>query len=177
MAYRANRGLGANMDAQTIWCSDAWKWPLNPACWGYSPSAWAQMAQFRAQAPKADSIKPPPAVDAGTSTVPAPYQCAAGEMATAATNCPEYTAAVDAALAQGKQLTDQALLDWFKEQPIVPDAKPMCFVGTPVMAPDGSWSCDSSAGSSNWLLWGGLAVGAVFAISMLGGGGPRRYGR
>jgi hypothetical protein len=140
-------GAGTTAD-----CNVGWQWALNSGCWKYSPSAWSQMAQF--QTPPVPV--PPPAVSAGTSTVPAPYQCASGSMATAATNCPEYSAAVDASIAAGKDLTDAALLDWYGAQ-------------TPVLDPSG--------GSVNWMLYAGIALAAVFALSVVGGGSPRRYGR
>jgi hypothetical protein len=164
MAYRRNRrGMGivgqpihgSVIDTgagTTADCSVGWQWALNSGCWKYSPSAWDQMKAFGER--PASVIKPPPAVDAGTSTVPAPYACSSGAMATAATNCPEYSAAVDAALKAGKDLTDQALLDWYASQPMVPDT-----------------------GSPNWLLYAGIGLGVVFALGVVGGGSPRRYGR
>ena len=75
-------------------------------------------------------------------------------MVTAATNCPEYSAAVDASIAEGKALTDQALLDWYGQQ-------------SPVTDP----------ASTNWLLYGVLAVVGLVAVVSVGGGSPRRYGR
>jgi hypothetical protein len=143
-------GAGTTAD-----CNVGWQWALNSGCWKYSPSAWSQMAQF-AQ-PPSSVIAPPPAVDAGTSTVPAPYKCSSGAMETAATNCPEYSAAVDASLAAGKALTDQAMLDWYAVQSPVLDS--------------------SASGSTNWLLYAGIALAGVFALSVVGGGSPRRYGR
>ena len=62
----------------------------------------------------------------------------------------------------------QANLDRIaSEQPQV-----TCFFGTATQAEDGTWSC----GGTNWLLYGGIALG-VFALVAIGGGSPRRYGR
>jgi hypothetical protein len=37
---------------------------------------------------------------------------------------------------------------------------------------DGSYVC-----ATNWALWGGIAIVGMFALAVIGGGSPRRYGR
>lgn len=159
MPYGFNHGMGSTADLpQSIFgggpvdCTKNFTWLVTPECWHYSTSAWEQVVAF--QQPPSSVIKPPPAVGAGTSTVPAPYACSDGSLTTAATNCPEYSSAVDASIAQGKALTDQALLDWYGQQ-------------APVTDPS----------STNWLLYGALAAVGLVALVFVGGGSPRRYGR
>jgi hypothetical protein len=120
------------------------------------------MAQFGT--PPASLIKPPPAVDLGLSTNPVPYACSSGSLVTAAVNCPEYTAAVDAALAAGKVLTDQALLDWYGTQPPVPDTPGACesFLGSGAMA------VSFCANPLPWIL---SALGAYIFLPVLLRGG------
>jgi len=52
MAYIATRphGLGLFQPGVPSECDTYGKWILNPDCWPYSPSAWAQMGQFAQQA-------------------------------------------------------------------------------------------------------------------------------
>jgi hypothetical protein len=151
------RGLGATQsDIATCaptggFAHDAWA-AIDPTCFAYSPSAWSQMAGF---SPSALATMPvaPSAVSAGASTVPAPYTQA------------EYDAAVNAALAQGLTETQANNLAASQSQSSV------CGSGESLAA-DGS-----CVASTNWLLWGGVALVGLFAIVALGGGSPRRYGR
>ena len=105
----SRQGLGAtwrvDSSGNAVDC-DLWSNILNAVCWGaaqgerpYLPSPPAPLA--------------PPAVGQALSTVPALYQCSDGSMATAATNCPDYTAAIDAALAAGEEATQANELDFF----------------------------------------------------------------
>lgn len=124
-------------------CSVFSEYVTNAQCWKYTPGAWDQMNQFGT--PPSSVFKPPPAPDSALSTAPGgPYACSDGSMVTAATNCPEYSAALDAALAQGKILTNAALLDWYGTQ-------------APVDEPP-------TSPGVNWLLYGGLGLAFVLVL-------------
>lgn len=124
-------------------CSNSLSWLFDAGCWGYSPSAWDQMSQF-SQPPVP---VPAPAVSAGLSTTPAPYQCASGSLVTAATNCPEYTAAIDAALAAGVSETQAGNVAFFGTQSYVG--------GT------------ASSLSSTWLWIGAAVVAGLLVLGMV----------
>jgi hypothetical protein len=87
-------------------CADWASWLINSGCWKYSVSAWQQMTGFAP--PPTPSA--PPAVGAGTSSTPAPYACSGIDV----TNpyCPEFDAAVTAALKGGQDSTTQNLQAW-----------------------------------------------------------------
>ena len=124
-------------------CSKTLGWLLDAGCWGYSPSAWDQMSQFN-QPP---APMPSPAVAGALSTTPAPYQCASGSLVTAATNCPEYSAAIDAALTAGASDTQAANIAFFGTQPYVSGA--------------------SSLLSSTWLWIGAAVVAGLLVLGMV----------
>jgi hypothetical protein len=124
-------------------------------------------------------VAPIPAVDAGTSTTPAPYACLPGD--TANPNCPGYDAAVAAAIAQQHAANASAL------NQVAANIRAAIQAGCPndtlVANADGSLSCPSIfaglkfPGLPSWALIAGIAVVGVFALSVVGGGSPRRYGR
>ena len=80
---------------------------FKPECWCLSFPALCPSADYAAaQALANPSVyapiqqpPAPPAVGQALSTLPMPYQCESGTYVTAATNCPEYTAALDASIA------------------------------------------------------------------------------
>jgi hypothetical protein len=129
-------------------------------------------------------LQPPPhpAVGAGLSPIPAPYPCSDGSLATAATNCPEYSAAIDASIADQQRswqaqnaatmAQTQANLDQINAA-----NPPFCLLGTATQAADGSWACPSGLPSIPTWAWFALAGVAAFAMVSAGGGSPRRYGR
>jgi hypothetical protein len=194
MAYRHKHGLGGSVTGVAINCSN----PLTidttselKACWCINFPALCSTASIQAAQALVNPgqvispIKEPPAVPAvgaGLSTTPAPYPCSDGSLATAATNCPAYSGAVDAVIAQ-QQIAWQAqnaatVGDTQANLDAIAAANPpWCLSGTATQADDGTWSCPSLIPSiPNWLLYGLLGLGA-FAMVTSGGGSPRRYGR
>ena len=170
MAYRHRHGLAAVSDLPTVFgspyhCEYAQNWIVNPECWQYSTTAWSQIVQFGL--PTSAVIAPPPAVSAAYGTVAAPYDCTANPAGNP--SCPGYDAAVAASIAAGNAQTKANISNFFSEQPSV---GPGC-TGQYQDA-NGDWQCPSS--TTNWLLYGGIALG-VFALVAMGGGSPRRYGR
>jgi hypothetical protein len=128
-------------------------------------------------------LQPPghPAVGAGLSPVAVPYPCSDGSLATAASNCPAYSAAVDASIADQQiawQVQNAATLAETQANLDAINAAnpPTCLFGTATQAADGTWSCGGLSGIPTWL-WIGLAGVAAFAFVSAGGGSPRRYGR
>lgn len=111
-------------------CSSWKNWLTHDPCWPYSPDAWSQMSQFNIPLP------PPhvPAVQAGTSTTPAPYTDT------------EYQAALDAAIAEAKAQADAQNLAFFQSQPVVDGSAP------------------TSSGIPTWLLIAGAAVIGVLVL-------------
>jgi hypothetical protein len=88
---------------------------FKPECWCLSAPWLCSTADYQAAQAMANpdvvyapiqQPPPNPAVSAGISTVPAPYQCSDGSMATAATNCPDYLAALAASTAAQKAAQD-----------------------------------------------------------------------
>jgi hypothetical protein len=138
-ASTIDTGFGIKVDC-TNWSS----WLLNSGCWQYRPSAWDQMCQFTVP----PSPVPPPAVDAGTSNVPAPYDCAATPLASP--SCPGYDAAVSSALAAGETATQIKNQEWADQQPVVQD-------------------------STSWTTIALLAAGIIAAGIFLGGRRKKRY--
>jgi hypothetical protein len=117
------------------------------------------------------------AVGEGLSTVPVPYPCSDGSLATAAANCPAFSAAVDAVIADQQTAWDAANRAAMAAAQAHLDAigtaqGQECLVGSPVQNADGTWSCSRLPGT-NWLLYGGIAAG-VLALLMIRGQGERR---
>jgi hypothetical protein len=137
-------------------CTSTIAWALDPRCWKYAPSAWNQMCQFTVP----PSPVPPPAVGAGTSTTPAPYDCAATPLASP--SCPGYDAAVSAALAAGETATQIQNQEWANQQPIV---MPNCGSDTPVQDSAGNWTCPSSMSWSTIALIAAGIIGAGIFFS------------
>ena len=129
-------------------------------------------------------ILQPPAVGAvagSLSTLQVPYPCSDGSLATAAVNCPAYSGAIDAVIAQQQIAWQGQNTATIAETQASLDAinaanPPTCLFGTATQADDGSWSCGGLAGIPTWV-WFGLAGVAAFAMVSAGGGSPRRYGR
>jgi hypothetical protein len=122
-------------------------------------------------------ILQPPAVAAvggALSTLPGgPYPCSDGSMATAATNCPAYSGAVDAVIAQQQTAWQAQNAATIAETQANLDAinaanPPFCLFGTATQADDGTWSCGGLAGIPTWV-WFGLAGVAAFAMVRPGG--------
>ncbi len=139
------RYLGMQVD-----CSNPLVWGLFQwMCGQYSPEAWRQMRAF--QGPPA-----PPAVHAvgaGTSRVPVPYRCSDGSFATAASNCPEFLAAVTDVATEQAADERAALQEWAGEQVPVSD----------------------DSGSLSTFAWVALGIGLV-GVAAVTAGTPRRYG-
>lgn len=161
--YQVRRGLGdatitpanagflqKNLETISACNSDAY-W-INPFCWGYSPSAWAQMAQFASQSITTMPVAPA-AIPAAYTTVAPTTDEAAQQTSDSLNAAMAQTQANNLAAAQG--------------QPTVCDSGQ-------VLADDGV-TCVSPAAS--WWLWGAVAAVSVFALVAISGGSPRRYGR
>ena len=116
-------------------CANWKNWLIHSACWGYSPDAWGQMGQL----PSPSAPPHVPAVDTGSSTLPAPYVDSAA-----------YNAALNDAIAVSKEQYNQQN-----------DA----FFGTVPMLLDGSNTPGPSGGTSipTWL----IVVGAAAAVLLL----------
>ena len=135
-------------------CSGSgWAYAFDPLCWGYSLSAWNQMAAYQAS-----NLNTPPVAPAA---IPAAYTATAPTVEEAQQ---QTTAALNAAAAQ----TQQNNLAASQNQPTVCDSGE-------VLADDGV-TCYTPS-STNWALWGALALVGVFGAVALSGGSPRRYGR
>lgn len=167
-----SRGLGAMADLpQSIFgnpvdCRAYMTWISTPECWKYAPSAWEQIVAF--ERPPSSIIAPPPAVGAAYGSVAAPYDCTANPAGNP--SCPGYDAAVTAALKAGAAQTSSNIQAWASIQPSVP---PSC--DGAYQDANGDWQCPATS-TTNWLLYGGIALG-VFALVAVSSGGPRRYGR
>jgi hypothetical protein len=144
-------------------CSSATNWALAPACWSMSPSAWKQSEALTGGAA---IPPPPPAVDMGTSTLPAPYACQAD--ATSSPSCPGYTAAINASIAQ-QTAANQAAQQVAMNQ-VAANVKAQTQAGCPDLAliqnADGTWSCPQTPSTGGMSLTtiallaaGGLVVG------------------
>jgi hypothetical protein len=179
MAYRSKRGLGScavpnnTSEAKAQWCLTF------PALCSTASIQAATMLCYPDQV-ISPIMEPPhtPAVGAALSSLATPYPCSDGSLATAATDCPAYSAALDASIAGQQAAWDAQNMATMKQTQANLDQinnanPPTCFFGTPTQAADGTWSC----GSTNWLLYGALAIGVVALVSMGGGGSARRYGR
>ena len=154
--YRWRRGMGAIPTPGSslidtgfgikVDCSQLGPWLLNSGCWSYSPATWAQMAQL----PEPPAPPAYPAVGAGTSLVPAPYKCADGSMATSATNCPEYSGAIDAATAAQSAAQKAGALAFFQSLPDNPAGPPQPCNALQSMTTDadGNPVC-----SDSWWVW------------------------
>jgi hypothetical protein len=148
---------------------------FNKACWCLEWPSLCGSADYVAAKVLADpsliaAIQAPPTVGAPTgaalTTPPANAADAQAEVdAILAQQLADWNAQNAATIAQTKANLDQVA----QNQPIT------CFFGTATQADDGTWSCVSS--STNWLLYGALAVGVLALVSMGGGGSARRYGR
>jgi hypothetical protein len=151
------RGLGLGDDSalprylgMQVDCSNPLVWGLfQYMCGEYSPAAWRQMRAFAAP----PMPVPMPAVDAGTSKAMLPYRCSDGSYTTAATNCPEFLAAVTAAATKQHEAESSALSSWADEQVPVAD----------------------DPGGLSMFAWIALAVG-VLGLAAMTAGTPRRYG-
>jgi hypothetical protein len=142
-----NSGLGSKEDLPksifggNVDCRNLMTYIATPECWDYTREAWRQMVAF--DRPTSAVIAPPPAVGEALSKVPAPYTTA------------EYNAAVDAAIAAGKEATDENVREFFK--------------GATQPGPE-------DGGVPLWV-WMAGAGAFVFALVAVSGGSPRRYGR
>ena len=179
MAYRSKRGLGSCAFPNNLSEAKA-QWCLTFPALCSTATIQAANALCSPDLVISPILQPPavPAVGAGLSPIPAPYPCSDGSLATAAANCPAYSAAIDSVIAQQQAAWDAQNMATMKDTAAnlsaINDANPpTCFFGTPTQAADGTWSC----GSTNWLLYGALAIGVVALVSMGGGGSARRYGR
>lgn len=114
-------------------CANWKNWLIHSACWGYGPSAWGEMGQL----PTPSAPPHVPAVDMGSSTLPAPYVDSAA-----------YNAAINDAIAVSKEQYNQQN-----------DA----FFGTVPMLLDGSNTPGPNGGTSipTWLIVAGVAVGVL----------------
>jgi hypothetical protein len=160
MAYRSKRGLGSCTFPNNLSEAKA-QWCLTFPALCSTATIQAANALCSPDLVISPIMQPPavPAVGAGLSPLPAPYPCSDGSLATAAANCPAYSAAVDSVIAQ-QQIAWQAQ-------------------NAATMA-DTQANLDAIAAanpSTNWLLYGALAIGVVALVSMGGGGSARRYGR
>lgn len=160
--YRArNRGMGSKEDLPksifggNVDCRNLMTYIATPECWDYTREAWRQIVAF--DRPTSAIISPPPAVGEALSKVPAPY------------TTEEYNAAVDAAIAAGKEATNENVMEFFKR---VPNVAPECEGA--YLDDAGEWQCPSAG--IPWWVWLAGGVG-VFAVVALSGGSPRRYGR
>jgi hypothetical protein len=179
MAYRSKRGLGSCAFPNNLSEAKA-QWCLTFPALCSTATIQAANALCSPDLVISPILQPPavPAVGAGLSPIPAPYPCSDGSLATAAANCPAYSAAIDSVIAQQQAAWDAQNMATMKDTAAnlsaINDANPpTCFFGTPTQAADGTWSC----GSTNWLLYGGIALLAVFGMTVMGGGSARRYGR
>ena len=147
----ANAGfLQKNLETISACNSDAY-W-INPFCWGYSPSAWAQMAQFASQSITTMPVAP--------AAIPAAYTTVAPTTDEAAQQTSDV---LNAAMLQ----TQANNLAASQDQPTVCDSGQ-------VLADDGV-TCVSTG--TNWAIWAALAAAGVFAVVALGGSPRQGYGR
>ena len=183
MAYRHKRGMGSCAVPNNLSEAKA-QWCLTFPALCTTATIQAATALCSADQVISPTLAPPavPAVGAGLSTTPAPYPCSDGSLATAATNCPAYSGAVDAVIA-AQQAAWQAqnaatVADTQANLDAIAAANPpWCLSGTATQADDGTWACPALIPNiPNWLLYGLLGLGA-FAMVASGGGSPRRYGR
>jgi len=100
-------------------CDQWWIWPLDPRCWKYSPSAWAQIMQF-------GTLPSPPAVQApaGDAQTKSPASGA------------EAQATIDSVISQQADASKQNVQNFFSSQQSV---APSC--AGAVQQADGSWKC------------------------------------
>lgn len=116
---------------------------------------------------------PNPAAGAGTSTVPAPYDCVPGDISNP--NCPGYAAALAASSAAQKAAQANALNQAAANYSA--SIQTGCPGQTLVQSSDGTLSCPSLVpGIPDWA-WIALAGFGVFAVVAAGAGSPRRYRR
>ena len=126
---------------------------FTPGCWYMAKSAWEEASSFEPLIPTAPVA--PAAIASGLSTEPAPLTAEEADQQT--------SDVLNAAMAA----TQAANLAASQNQPTV------CGPGQ-ALAEDGV-TCVATA--SNWMIYGALALVAVFAVVSLGSGSPRRYGR
>ena len=135
-------------------CSGSgWAYAVDPLCWGYSLAAWNQMAAYQASNLNTSPVAP--------AAIPAAYTSVAPTVAEAEQ---QTTDSLNAAAAA----TQAANLAASQNQPMVCDAGE-------VLDSDGV-TCYTPS-STNWALWGAVALVGVFGFVALAGGSPRRYGR
>ena len=155
--YAVRRGLGGivSLTPQAIanCAGGGLKYYLDPLCWEYSPSAWNEMAAFKASNIATMPVAPEAIPAAYTATAPTVDEASQQEsnMLNAAAR---QTQANDLAASQNQAV--------------------VCGPGE-VLADDGV-SCYTPS-STNWALWGALALVGVFGFVALSGGSARRYGR
>jgi hypothetical protein len=130
---------------------DSWAYYLTPACWYLSRDTWADSTQFQPLQGAALPVAP--------AAIPAAYTATAPTVDEAAQ---QTTDSLNAAAAA----TQAATLAAAQNQGTV------CDTGE-TLAADGV-TCVSS---TNWALWGAVALVGVFGFVALAGGSPRRYGR
>jgi hypothetical protein len=189
MAYRAKRRRGfgdvLNPTAGTaLDCGLTNLGVFQKACWCLSFPSLCSTADYTAayalahpevyapvQAPPAN-----PAVGAAYGNVAAPYTCAPGD--TSNPNCPGYDAALALSAAQQKAAADAQNIATMNQTAanLKAAAQTQCPAAALIDNGDGTYSCPPSSGT-NWLLYGGIALAAVFGLAVVGGGSPRRYGR
>lgn len=126
---------------------------LSPFCWGYSLAAWNQMAAYQASNLNTAPVAP--------AAIPAAYTATAPTVDEAAQ---QTTDSLNAAAAA----TQAANLAASQNQATVCDAGQ-------VLDADGV-TCYTPS-STNWALWGAVALLGVFGFVALAGGSAQRYGR
>jgi len=152
-------GFGTTVD-----CSKWSSFLFNSGCWKYTFGSWGQMA---ALSPPPVLPMPPHAVGAGTSTVPAPYACQDGSLVTAATNCPEYSAALDTTIQQIEQENRQNILAGVQSLPDNPVPGVDCSTLWNMITDSSCWGFDPSGYVVPIL----IGLGAVIVFGMVGSGG------
>ena len=166
MAYRIRRrGFGVlNPTAGTaLDCGLTAGGVFNKACWCLSWPSLCSAADYQAAYALANPgvyapIQAPPTVQAPAgSAITVPPASGADAQATIDAVLAQQEAAAQAQNAATMQQTAANLQA---------AAQTQCPGATLVQNADGSWSCPTS---TNWLLYGAIALAAVFGLSMLGG--------
>jgi hypothetical protein len=123
---------------------------FDPLCWEYSPSAWNEMASFQS-----------PAAPVAPAAIPSAYTAVAPTVADASQ---QTTDVLNAAALQSQEQNLAAA----QNQSTICDSDQ-------TLAADGVTCVDNNP-STNWALWGAVALVSVFGVVALAGGSPRRHG-
>ena len=155
--YAVRRGLGGivSLTPQAIsnCAGGGFKYYFDPLCWEYSPSAWNEMAAFQ-QSNIATMPVAPAAIPAAYTSVAPSVDDAAQQESDVLNAAALQTQANDLAASQNQGV--------------------VC--GSGELLSEGGVTCYAPA-STNWALWGALALVGVFGVVALSGGSARRYGR